>query len=48
MVKPIELLELLAAHMQSIDKTLNVGMKMAGKRVEIDELLHGFEFVNVD
>ena len=47
-VKSIELLELLATRMQSGDKDLNVRMKMARKRVEIDELLHAFKFVNVD
>ena len=46
-VKPIESLELLAARMQSIDKFLSIGMKMAGKRVEIDEPLHAVKFVNV-
>ena len=48
MVKSIELLEFLATRMQSIDKVLNVRMKMAGKRVEMHELLHAFKFANVD
>ncbi len=48
MVKAVELLIFLAACMQSIDQFLNVRMKMAWKRIEIEELLHAFIFVNVD
>ena len=47
-VKPIELLEHLAARMKSVDKVRYVGMKMAGESVEVDELLHALEFINVD
>lgn len=48
MVKSIKLLELLTACMESIDKSPDVRMKMTGKCVEIDELLHTFEFTNIN
>jgi hypothetical protein len=38
-MKSIELLEFIAARMKSFHKSFNVGMKVAGNRVEIDELL---------
>jgi len=40
MMKSIELLELVATRVQSFHQVLEVGMKVAGDRIKIDELLH--------
>lgn len=40
MMKSIELLKPVAARVQSFHKVLDVGMKVAGERIEIDELLY--------
>ena len=40
MMKSIELFELVAARVQSFHKVLDIGMKVAGDRIEIGELLH--------
>ena len=37
MMESIELLELVTARVYSIDKVLDVRIKMAGDRIEIDE-----------
>jgi hypothetical protein len=42
-MKSIELLELVATGVESFHKALNVGMKVAGDRIKMDELLHAVE-----
>jgi hypothetical protein len=43
MMKSIKLLEPVAASVQSLYKVLDVGMKVAGDRIQIDELLHAIK-----
>jgi hypothetical protein len=48
MMKSIKLLEFKAASMQSFYKVLDAGMKVAGDRIQIDELLHTVKSVDFE